>query len=220
MKRKLIVMLLIGIISVAEAYSQTDGYKRVTFGIKASADIELPGKWKGDDNYSLTMYRPGYGFTAGGVCNIYLGSNVYLEPGLSLFYEDYSYKDLIITNEFGDDVQKDPGLYKLGVRVPLVVGSVFNISDRLGLSIFTGPVLSYAFAGKIDIDSNVDGLDDLDLFRGQRRFDCAWKIGVGLPFDNFMLSVEAEFGVTDLLKAKDLSFRENRVSLGLTYYFR
>ncbi len=165
------------------------------------------------------MYRPGYGFTVGGVCNIDLGGNVYLEPGVSLFYEDYSYKDLIITDNSGDAVETDPGLYKLGVRVPVVVGSVFGINERVGLCIFTGPVLSYAFAGKIDIDSKADGLDDLDLFRGQRRFDCGWKIGAGCPIDNFMVSVEAEFGITDLLKAKGMSFRENRVSLGLTYYF-
>lgn len=219
MKRTFITLLLAAVICVTEAYCQTEVYKRVTWGVKASVDVELPGKWKGDD-ISLTMYRPGYGFTAGGVCNINLGGNVYLEPGLSLFYEDYSFKDLIISNESGDYVQKDPGLYKLGLRVPLVVGSVFPINERAGFSIFTGPVLSYAFAGKIDVDSDVDSdLDDLDLFRGQRRFDCAWKIGVGCPVDNFMVSLEAEFGITDLLKAKDLSFRENRVLLGLTYYF-
>lgn len=218
MKRTFIILLLTAVFCVSEAFGQTEN-SLLTCGVKAKVDVEIPGKWKNND-VSLTMYRPGYGFTAGAVCNIDLGSNVYLEPGLTLFYEDYSYKDLIIMNESGEAVQKDPGLYKLGFRIPVVVGSVFPINERAGFSIFTGPVLSYAFAGKIDIDSDVDSdLDGLDLFRGQRRFDCAWKIGVGCPIDNYMISLEAEFGITDLLKAKDMSFRENRVSLGFTYYF-
>lgn len=216
MKRTFIILLLTAVFCVSEAFGQTEN-SRLTWGVKAKVDVEIPGKWKNDD-VSLTMYRPGYGFTAGAVCNIDLGSNVYLESGLTLFYEDYSYKDLVITNESGGAVQKDPGLYKLGFRIPVVVGSVFPINERAGFSIFTGPVLSYAFAGKIDIDSDVDSdLDGLGLFRGQRRFDCAWKIGVGCPIDNYMISLEAEFGITDLLKAKDMSFRENRVSLGFTY---
>lgn len=218
MKRTFIILLLTAVFCVSEAFGQTEN-SRLTWGVKAKVDVEIPGKWK-NDGVSLTTYRPGYGFTAGAVCNIDLGSNVYLESGLTLFYEDYSYKDLVITNESGEAVQKDPGLYKLGFRIPVVVGSVFPINERAGFSIFTGPVLSYAFAGKIDIDSDVDSdLDGLDLFRGQRRFDCAWKIGVGCPIDNYMISLEAEFGITDLLKAKDMSFRENRVSLGFTYYF-
>ena len=218
MKRTFIILLLTAVFCVSEAFGQTEN-SRLTWGVKAKVDVEIPGKWK-NDGVSLTTYRPGYGFTAGAVCNIDLGSNVYLEPGLTLFYEDYSYKDLIIMNESGEAVQKDPGLYKLGFRIPVVVGSVFPINERAGFSIFTGPVLSYAFAGKIDIDSDVDSdLDGLDLFRGQRRFDCAWKIGVGCPIDNYMISLEAEFGITDLLKAKDMSFRENRVLLGFTYYF-
>lgn len=52
---------------------------------------------------------------------------------------------------------------------------------------------------------------------GQSRFDCAWKIGIGFPWENMMLGLDASIGMTDLLRTP-ISFRENRVSVTFTYY--
>ena len=119
MSRKLL-NLIIGIILCCVNFNILAGdNNRVLWGLKASVDAELPGKWRGND-VSVKMYKPGVGFTIGGVSNIYLGKNFYFEPGVSFFYSQYKY-DLIIGGETLNDY-KDPKLYKLGLEIPLVVG--------------------------------------------------------------------------------------------------
>lgn len=216
MKRKLlsyIVVMLLGTVSgIAQENNNT-----VIWGLKASIDAELPSKWHNDGG-SVDMFRPGYGFTIGGVSNIYLGKNFYFEPGVSLSYSQYKYKDLIVLNGHGQEVDKDPKIYKWGVQVPLVFGYAID-TERFAMNVFTGPQLRYAFAGDVVVkDEAVQNEHDWDLWNGQRRFDLSWKIGIGFPINNFMVSLEADLGITDLLKA-DMSFRENRVGLGVTYYF-
>ena len=191
---------------------------KVLWGLKASIDTELPGKWHGE-NTSVKMYHPGVGFTLGGVSNIYLGKNFYFEPGISFFYSQYKY-DLIIGVETFNDF-KDPKLYKIGLQVPLVFGYSIDCSDKFAIDVFTGPQLRYSLGGEVVIknkDIKEQLGDALELWEVQRRFDCSWKIGIGFPMNHFTLSLEADIGITNLLK-HDLSFRENRVGLGVTYYF-
>lgn len=188
---------------------------RVMWGLKASVDSELPGKWHtGGD--AVTMYSPGVGFSAGVVGNIWLGSNFYFEPGLALTYSQYRYKDLIIMDG-QSKLSEDPKISKWGIQLPLAVGYECDFSDNFALDFFTGPQIRYALSGKVDAGIIYDEYL-MNLWNGQRRFDLSWKIGVGVPISNFIVSLEADLGITDLLK-NDFTFRENRVGLGLTYYF-
>lgn len=218
MSRKLL-NLIIGIILCCVNFNiLADDNNRVLWGLKASVDAELPGKWRGNDA-SVKMYKPGVGFTIGGVSNIYLGKNFYFEPGFSFFYSQYKY-DLIIGGETLNDY-KDPKLYKLGLEIPLVVGYTIDFSDKFAMDVFTGPQLRYALGGETVIkDEKVkeEVGDFFDLWSIQRRFDLSWKLGIGFPVKDIFVSVEADFGLTDLLK-EHMSFRENRLGLGLTYYF-
>ena len=221
MKRHRIISIAALLACCISGTVNASNHNDVIWGIKASADIELPGKWHGENN-SVTMFRPGYGFSAGVVSNIYLGKNFYFEPGVALFYSRYEYKDLTISN--GDNAEEhDPGLYKLGVEVPLLFGYTFGFSDQFAMNLFTGPQLRYSFAGEIEIENSslIEDMEsgfDLWGINGQRRFDCSWKIGLGFPVSNFNISFEADFGISDLLKG-DMKFREHRLGLGLTYYF-
>ena len=166
------------------------------------------------------MYRHGYGANIGGVCNVWLGKGFFFEPGVSLYYDSYSFKDLIVDGGPNSDSDKDPRLYKIGVRIPLVAGYDWQTGDRFSLSFFTGPELNYSFAGKY-VFHNKEVWGDMsdNPFLDQRRLDCAWKIGVGVPLNGFMISAEAAIGITDLMKNPDLSFRENRFTIALTRYF-
>ena len=218
MNQKLKILFIGIILCCFQLNIMAGDYKKVMWGVKATVDVELPGKWHGK-NTSVKMYKPGAGFTIGGVSNIYLGKNFYFEPGISFFYSQYKY-DLIIGLE-NMNYYKDPNLYKIGFQVPLVFGYTIDISDKFAFDVFTGPQLRYAIGGKVDIrNKEVEELvgDALDLWAVQRRFDCSWKIGIGFPMNQFTLSLEADLGITNLLK-QGLSFRENRLGLGLTYYF-
>lgn len=211
--RKLIVTLIIAAFSAAFAANAQDS-KRVLWGVKAGVDIELPGKWHGDHS-SVKMFKPGIGFSAGAVCNIDLGYNTFFEPGLGLFHEQYRYDEFIVMGDNGQPLAEDPKVSKTGLMIPLIFGYSFWFNDDAGLRVYTGPQLRYAFDGNIDID--VDEAD-FSIWDGQRRFDASWKVGLGMPFNHFMVSLEVEFGMANLLK-NELKFSENRVGLGLSYYF-
>lgn len=208
-----VLIAMFGFLNVSAKSSDKNSY----FGLKAGFDINIPGDWHNDGG-SIKMFRNGCGFNIGVVYNAWLGKGFYLEPGLSLYYDSYSYYG-VFSNE-GIIADKDPRLYKIGIRIPVVAGYEFNITDNLGMTIFSGPELNYSFAGKYVVKNRRFWGDMEDSpFITQRRVDCAWKVGVGFPINDFTLSVEGDIGMTDLMKNPDISFRENRCTIGLTYYF-
>lgn len=215
MKHKLLyIVITLLLLSVGNSFAASDG--TVMWGVKATGDLELPGKWRHDGS-SVTMYKPDAGFTLGVVSNIYLGKNFYFEPGVSLYYSRYKY-DVIILSEYVQE--SNPKISKFGVQIPLLVGYELSKDDGVAMTVFTGPQLRFGCRGDISVKNKVlkDELDDLNLWNGQHRFDLSWKIGVGFPVNDFVISLEADLGITDLLK-NDFSCRENRLGLGLTYYF-
>lgn len=186
------------------------------WGIKANLNVELPGDIH-SKGVSNDFFRTGTGISAGVVCNLYLGHGFYFEPGVSLFYGQYKIRDLYVLMDDVNSIQLDGPVKKFGVRVPLVFGYTFDFSDSFGMNVFTGPQLSYALAGDISVPAEAED-DGIDLWRSQRRFDCGWKVGIGFPVGSVTVSVEGDLGISNLHKG-DMTFRENRVSLGLTYYF-
>lgn len=217
--KRFLSSLAVCIISLAALATDQQTDTRPLWGLKVAINHNIPGKWHAGDT-SLSMFKSGFGVSAGTVCNIYLGRNFYLEPGASLFYDTYSFKDLAIMGESGI-TENDPSLYKLGIRIPVIVGYSFDITDNFAMSVFMGPELSYAFAGKIRY-RHPELIDDApdELFGDyQRRCNLAWKIGLGVPFNNFFVSIEAALGLTNLSKMANASFRENCISLNATYYF-
>lgn len=226
MNRKFQLLITGLIICGVNFIASASDSNKVCWGIKVTGDAEFPSKWHGQYN-SVKMFHNGSGFTIGGVSNIYIGKNFYFEPGVSFFYSNYKY-DLVVAYL----TSENPKLTKYGLEVPTVFGYKIDFSDRIGLRIFTGPQIRYAFGGKIGIkdsqfedSQSIEETKNLLLWDTNRRFDCSWKVGVGLPIDRFMISVEADFGLTNLYKTSTLMgsskwrYRENRVGAGLTYYF-
>ncbi|MDE6742240.1 MAG: PorT family protein [Muribaculaceae bacterium] len=204
--------LILALIAAIPAFA--DGL----WGIKASFDIDKPGKWKTGD-MSVKLYTSGLGFSVGGVYSHYFNDNVFIEPSLSVFYDTYGC-DFIVEGMTSD---YSPGVYKVGLRLPVVLGYTFDIADDFGISVFTGPELDYAFAGDYRWKSKSvqNMIGDLHLFGkdgAQRRLSCAWKGGIGFPFSDWRVDFEAAVGVTDILPGVP-SCRENRFSFSLLRYF-
>lgn len=201
---------------------QDAALKRVVWGIKGNIGAELPyAKWEHDGD-RIRMFNSGFGASLGGVANIYIGKWFYFEPEISLFYEGYSYNNMTAVTPNSPYVNAGPSIHKLGLRLPLVFGYFINISDTWGLDVFTGPEISYAFYGNARSDNeDVKGNENLmNVYKGiyaQQRWDIDWKIGVGFPVGNFLISLEGDLGINDMLKKGTM--RENRVGLGITYYF-
>lgn len=218
MKKILVIIVLV--VSAFSAYAQ---YGVNCWGVRAAFDINIPSKLGGRLNgEKLDLFRTGYGGTIGAVYSHWFSDALFLEPGLSLFYDTYSYKDFIIQEQY--KIEEDPSLYKLGVRIPLVIGYAYDFLDALPMRVYTGPELSYAFAGQIrlknksikedfDFSTNLFGKDGF-----MNPFDCAWKIGVGFDTDFATVCVEAAIGLTDVYK-DHLKLMDNRVTVSVTHYF-
>ncbi len=212
MKRN-IILLLIALFAVFP--SMADGL----WGAKASFDVNVPGKFKVGDS-STKLYRSGLGFSLGGVYSYFFTDNFFLEPSLSFFYDTYSCDFTIIEEEGAQGV--DPVTYKVGLRLPVVFGYTFDITDDFSLSVFTGPELDYAFAGGYRV-KNKRFKDEVGSLFGsdpgmQRRFSCSWKGGVGFPFSDWRVDFEAAVGLSDIITGPG-SLKENRILLSLVRYF-
>ena len=170
---------------------------------------------------SSSLYTAGLGFSLGGVYSHYFNDNVFLEPSLSIFYDTYGC-DFFINESM--DRAYSPGIYKVGLRLPVVIGYTFDITDDFALAIFTGPELNYAFAGdyRWKDRSALSDVGDMHLFGKEngmdRRVSFAWKGGIGFPFSDWRVDFEAAVGVSDIIVGPG-SVRENRFSLSLLRYF-
>lgn len=217
MKRVILILTLATLFLCPRLAAQESEDTAPMWGVRAAFDMNIPGDWHINGS-NVKMYNHGYGGTLGTVCNLYLGRGFYLEPGVSLFYDSYSYSDLSVIDATGNISAVDPSLYKFGLRVPVVAGYSFGIG-RGTMSVFTGPELSVALAGKVRLDDNEEDFD-LSLFgpKGQNRFALSWKVGIGVPLGSWFVSIDASLGVTDVYRS-EISFREHRVSVGLTKYF-
>lgn len=195
------------------------------FGARVGWDYSAPTSWHFDNDVSVKMYKPGSGITLGAFYNLPIVANLYFEPGLTFYYDNYSYDDLtIIANPSGDESIHNPKITKTGFRIPLYFGYHFDIWENGGISLFTGPQICLGTSAKIKIDSSLaekydittDAYSDL---HGMRRFDIAWTVGAALNFANWQISASADLGLLDMHKA-DASFRENRLNVALAYTFR
>ncbi len=215
MNRKLFTVVLLALLGALGLSAQNNG---PVWGLKASIGIELPGYWRGNGN-STRMFTTGTDVTAGTVCNVSLGSGFFLEPGLSVFYQSYKYDDLTITSSDGTSEQFNPSLYKFGFQVPVLAGYSIPAGERMSMNVYTGPQLRVSAAGKVRLNEQaIHNAGDFNLWDSQRRFEAGWVIGAGCQVDRIMIGLEGTVGMNNILKHQHLSYRQNRLSLSLTYY--
>ena len=83
--------------------------------------------------------------------------------------------------------------------------------------------MNYAFAGNYRLkDKRIQEEMAGHLFGSddgmQRRISCSWKGGIGFPFSQWRVDIEAAAGLTDIIQGP-ASVRENRISISLLRYF-
>lgn len=220
MKKLPFLIVLFSLLLPFTALADDSDDNDAIWGIKASFDINIPGDWHYDGG-SVKMYRHDYGFAAGAVCNLYLGSSFYFEPGASLYYDRYAYSDLSVLSQNDTPTDSDAMVHKFGIRLPAVFGYVFTLLNRLDMTVFTGPEFNCGIIGRITArHKEIFEVLPENIYAkgGQRRFDMAWRFGVGFPMDSFVISVDGAVGMTDLMPG-NVSYRDNRASVSVTYYF-
>lgn len=190
---------------------------RLYWGIRAGVDVNYPSNWKFDNGNSVKMFRSGAGGSVGAYVNVPIVANLFVEPGIGLFYDTYRYDDLQFIDADGNLIVSDPQVRKFGFRVPVMLGYRFDFTPRASVSLFTGPELNYSAWGEVGVPDKE--LSRLFSDKGQRRVNIAWAAGVSLEWDyHWVLSLGGSFGLNDL-QHNNARFRENRLTLRLGYNF-
>lgn len=176
-------------------------------------DLVIPnGKEKG------RVFNPGPGIQFGAVFNIPIYANLYIEPGLKLYFEQYTGRKE--ANNIYFDYAK---LSKCGFHLPLMIGYHFNFTENLKVMVFTGPELEVGFHSKLSMDwykANTNFSVNLyDNDNGMKHVPLFWTVGAGVAYKHYQLTISGNIGTQDISKDPDDKYRENQVVLGLGMNF-
>lgn len=223
MKKFLIsaVLIAIGCISVpAQNRILNNPDNKPYFGLRIGADISCPGKLSAD-NLALDIFKCGPGIEFGGVFNVPVVANFYIEPGLKLFYDTYSFKKGFIDWLFPGNTIFGVSERKFGMRIPVMLGYHFDFTKDVKVSIFTGPELEIGFIAKeCATDNNMEVSEDLYGNKGSlNRVNFLWGFGAGVSYQHVYFGVHGGIGTLNMLKNSYANFHESRVSFNLRYNF-
>lgn len=213
MKRVLLVLTLAVLCVTGLSAQALEQNKPAVFGVRIGADLNLPSSVNFPE-FKMKSFKPGGGVSLGAVVYMPMIQNFYIQPGVSVYYDTFK-SDLGVMDDNVDVQSYYDNAYKIGFRIPVLFGYKFNFTETVRMMVYTGPEFNVSFAGHYTGKE----LPKLTLFEEQRRFDLAWNIGLGFPVNDFMISVDGSFGLTDLYKASPVSYHENRLTVGLTYFF-
>ncbi len=185
------------------------------WGLRVGADITCPGKMSAD-KVSVSTFKNGIGVELGGIYNIPVVANFYVEPGVKLFYDTYS-----LNNEMLDALDLTGSSFrKFGMRIPVMAGYHFDFTEDIKVSVFTGPELEIGFWGR---EHYKDGRDkaSTNLYGddGLKRVNVLWGIGAGVSYQRYYLGINGGIGMVNMIGDSDAKFHENRVTISLGYNF-
>ena len=190
------------------------------FGIRAGGDITCPGNVSVDD-VGFRFFNNGGGIEFGGIYNVPLVANLYIEPGLKFFYDTYSLKNEWLELIQDDIIFNSMSIRKFGMRIPVMAGYHFDFTQDISVSVFTGPELEIGFSGKgyikgynIETSESVYGHDG-----ALNRVNVLWGIGAGMAYRRVYFGINGGIGMTNMLSDSDAGFHENRVTISLGYNF-
>lgn len=193
------------------------------FGARIGFDItSTPG------NKVLGDYSNGGGFSFGGYYNIPVYKNLYVEPGLSMFYDTFS-EDIA----FGDEHTSLPlptisrSFRNFGFRIPLVGGYRFDFTDDVSISLFTGPQLNVSLYAHDKYSGLPSDVADNENFKGENLFghngfnhlDLQWAFGGQVTYDRYSFNVSGGVGLTKAYNDGKDKIRRNTLTLSIGYRF-
>lgn len=222
---KKFLSLIVGILLACTAmYAQNpvvdNPENKAYFGLRAALDVTCPGDYT-VNNVSVSMYDNGVGFELGGIYNVPVKANLYIEPGLKFYYDTYSLKADIV-EDLGSSTRVNAlDIKKFGMRIPVMAGYHFDFTDDFKLSIFTGPELEiglsakeYAKVKNLEVSNNLYG-EDGDM----NRVNLLWGFGAGITYQHFYFGINGGIGLTNVCNDSELKFHENLVTFSVGYNF-
>ena len=222
MKKLLIstIIVVIGCISMTAQSIFNNPDNKAYFGMRVGGEIACPGKVSAE-NIGISVFKNGGGVEFGGIFNVPVVANFYVEPGLKFYYDTYSLKKEWVEALQDDIILNSVSIKKFGMRIPIMAGYHFDFTQDVKVSVFTGPELEVGFSGKeyikghnIDISGSAYGDEG-----GMNRVNLLWGIGAGITYQHLYFDVKGGIGMVNMLSDSDAKFHENRVVFSLGYNF-
>lgn len=205
---------------MAQSFTVSNPDNKAYFGIRVGGELTCPGKIT-SNNVAVSMFNKGGGLELGGIYNIPVAANFYIEPGLKFYYNTYSLKKEFVEELEDDIIFNSVSVKKFGLRLPVMAGYRIDFTDDLKLSLFTGPELEVGISAKeyikgynIEMSSSIYGDDG-----GFNRTNLLWGIGAGLTYQQFYFGVSGGIGMLNMLRDSDVKFHENRITFSVGYNF-
>lgn len=212
MKKFFVTLLAIAGISstvFAQGTIFSNDNNRPYMGIRLGVDISSTA----GQNYDI--YSNSVGLTLGAVYNIPAWQNLYIEPGLTFFYDTFG-QELTTMGRSKHPEDINGSIRNIGFRIPVNAGYRFDFADDISLSLFTGPVLNLNATGKQHVGDYSQQL----MGHGFKRADMQWDFGASMQFfHNYYISVTGAVGLTKVYNTDIEQFRRNTVNLSLGYNF-
>ncbi|MDE6574903.1 MAG: PorT family protein [Muribaculaceae bacterium] len=223
MKKILIstILVAIGCFSMtAQSSVLNNPDNKAYFGIRVGADVSCPGNITAG-SVGLSVFNNGGGFEFGGIYNIPVVANFYIEPGLKLYYDTYSLKEEWVKFIQGGIILDSGSIRKFGMRIPVVAGYHFDFTDDVKVSVFTGPELEVGFSGKEYLKGhNIETSGSVYGDNGSmNRANILWTLGAGIAYQHFYFDIKGGIGMANMLSDSDATLHENHVTFTLGYNF-
>lgn len=192
------------------------------WGARVALDVTVPGDFS-NGAIKVDAYNPGAGFSLGIVRNMPIVANMYLEPGLELFYNTMGSDDIQLGTD--DVLGNQTGKFKVkewGLRVPVRIGYHLDF-DAFSLKLFTGPMFRWGLHGRETFSTkqgNATISESEDFYKdGTKSFDFKWEIGGGIVINQFEIDLSGAVGLRNQVDEKGLSWHRNLFQLTLGYNF-
>lgn len=126
--------------------------------------------------------------------------------------------------ESGVTVHVKESDYAHGLALPIRMTKGWELAPGKRLFIYAGPMLTYglSFTGKLDLSHSSSSINtDVDYYSGVfKRFDIKLGGGVGLDIsEQYRILLGVDMGLLNLSDISGVSFKSNRVSIGVGYHF-
>lgn len=197
------------------------------FGLRMTLDLQHPGKASSPIAGNLDMYSDGAGIEVGTYYHLPVKANLYFEPSLAFYLNTFQvkkkYVTLLNTALSGRYDIRNIFYQRDGVRLPLMMGYHFDVSEKFRFNVFTGPVLELALFGKESIYIEDEKKPyETSVFAGKsifRRFDVLWRVGAGFSYRSFDWALTYSPGFLNVLNQPEYSLREQFLSLQVSYHY-
>lgn len=239
--KKVIILLavLFGVSAIQAQNTVDNPSNRAYFGLRAYDDIMFPCTFKASTSdglkYDGDKMKTGGGIDLGGIYNLPLKGNLFLEPGISLYYNTntVNFDDYFATPGPDSDykIAFKSRMHRFGFRVPVMVGYHFDFVNGVRLSVFTGPELDLGIWSRQKKNYGiVESYNQYGDHGQYHRVGLNWNVGLGITYGHFFCGIKGAFGLLDMAKDKyildinetsfdNVKLHENRMSIGIGYNF-